>query len=290
LPFIRCSRDKRGYESTYVMHVYRPGQGTSRTRVLYLFRSPAHLKVGRQSLDPEVMEALDHTHPDLRFDWQGLVSERDRERGSDRGERHDRYDRPERDARDRRDRQAARPAPPPRPAPSAPPPAPAVVVPDDASLLGRTLGAQQAARLRTRYAEVLQRVHRRARTPEDLDRLRARAERLNPEDWADEASIRSQSQAADAEWNAIMAELPSRRRGRRGGRNRGAGRPMASDGSSAIMTGSDSGESHEDSLDAVPTGPDRLAGVSGDPGGFGPDASDTSDASDDDPSGAEPDV
>jgi hypothetical protein len=285
LPFIRCNRDKRGYESTYVMHVYRPGQGSSRTRVLYLFRSPAHLKVGRQSLDPEVMEALEHTHPDLSFDWTGLVSERDRERGNDRGDRHDRYDRPERDGRDRRDRQAPRPSPPPRPVAAAPPPpSPVVALPNDDSLLGRTLGAERAARLRTRYAEVLQRVQRRARTPEDLDRLRARAERLNPEDWADEASIRSQSQLADVEWNAIMAELPSRRRGRRGGRNRGTGHPGAPDGPSAIMTGSESRESHEDSLEAVATGLDRPADVPGDHGGFGPDAAD------DEPSGAEPDV
>jgi len=284
LPFIRCSRDKRGYESTYVMHVYRPGQGTSRTRVLYLFRSPAHLKVGRQSLDLEVMEALEHTHPDLSFDWTGLVSERDRERGSDRGDRHDRYERPERESRDRRDRQPQRSSPPPRPAPPVPPPAPPVVVLQDDSLLGRTMGAERAAQLRTRYAEVLQRVQRRARTPEDLERLRARAERLNPEDWADEASIRSQSQAADVEWNAIMAELPSRRRGRRGGRNRGTGRPVGPEGPSAIMTGSETGESHEDALDAIATGPDRPADVPGGPGGFGPDAAD------DEPAGAEPDV
>jgi hypothetical protein len=290
LPFIRCNRDKRGYESTYVMHVYRPGQGTSRTRVLYLFRSPAHLKVGRQSLDPEVMEALEHTHPDLSFDWTGLVSERDRERGNDRGDRQDRYDRPEREGRDRRDRQGPRSSPPPRPAPAAPPPAAPVVVPEDDSLLGRTLGAERAARLRARYAEVLQRVQRRARTPEDLDRLRARAERLNPEGWADEAAIRSESQAAETEWNGIMAELPSRRRGRRGGRNRGTGRPMPPDGSSAIMTAGDSGESHEDSLNAAATGLGRPADMSGDPRGFGPDVTDAPDVADDDPSTAESDV
>jgi hypothetical protein len=267
------------------MHVYRPGQGTSRTRVLYLFRSPAHLKVGRQSLDAEVMEALEHTHPDLSFDWTGLVSERDRERGNDRGERHDRYDRPEREGRDRRDRQAPRPSPPPRPVAAPQPPSAPAVVPEDDSLLGRTLGAEQVARLRLRYTEGLQRVQRRARTPEELDRLRARAERLNPEGWTDEASIRSQSQAAEAEWNAIMAELPSRRRGRRGGRNRGAGRPTAPDGASAIMTGN--GESHEDALNAVAAGTDRPADGAGNHGGFGPDATDTSD---DEPSGAEPDI
>ena len=74
MPFLRHARDKRGYETTFVMHSYRPGQGQSagRTRLLYLFRTPSNRKVGRALLDPEVMEALEHTHPDLTFDWSGL--------------------------------------------------------------------------------------------------------------------------------------------------------------------------------------------------------------------------
>jgi hypothetical protein len=51
LPFIRYTRDKRGYESTTVLHQYRPQQGPQRTRVLYVFRSPASLKMGRKALD-----------------------------------------------------------------------------------------------------------------------------------------------------------------------------------------------------------------------------------------------
>ena len=74
MPFIRYARDKRGYESTFVMHAYRAAW-TSRARVLYLFRSPSDLKVGRRPLDAEVMEALEHTHPDLAFDWPTLLRE-----------------------------------------------------------------------------------------------------------------------------------------------------------------------------------------------------------------------
>ena len=44
------------------MHAYHHGAG--RARVLYLFRSPSNVKVGRQALDGEVTEALEHTHPD----------------------------------------------------------------------------------------------------------------------------------------------------------------------------------------------------------------------------------
>ena len=75
MPFIRYTRDKRGYETTYVMHGYRQGQGSGRTRVLYLFRSPAHIKIGRKVLDEEAREGLAHTHPDLSFDWTSLARE-----------------------------------------------------------------------------------------------------------------------------------------------------------------------------------------------------------------------
>jgi len=75
LPFLRYTRDRRGYETTYLMHGYRPAQGSGQTRVLYLFRSPAHVKVGRRPLDEESREALEHTHPDLNFDWAALGRE-----------------------------------------------------------------------------------------------------------------------------------------------------------------------------------------------------------------------
>ena len=115
-------------------------------------------------------------------------------------------------------RGGGRPAPRPQPAPS-PPAAPAGRAADD-SLLGRTLGAEEAARIRQRYQEVLQRIVRRARTPEERDRLTERAVRLNPDEWPDEGAVRAGVPSAGAEWDAIAAELPSRRRGRRGGRRR----------------------------------------------------------------------
>jgi hypothetical protein len=194
VPFLRYTRDKRGYETTYVMHGYRTANGPSRTRVLYLFRSPAHVRIGRQALDEEAREALTHTHPDLTFDWHAL----DREAVVSRYE-------PPVHSKPRR--------PPGRPGAAAPPPA----VLDD-SVLGRALGAGEAARLRTEYAALLDRITRRARTPEDRDRLLERAHRLNPDEWPDAAAVAAGRRTLDAEWGALRAELPSRRRGRRGSR------------------------------------------------------------------------
>jgi hypothetical protein len=219
VPFIRYARDKRGYESTFVMHAYRPGQGPQRARVLYLFRTPAHVKVGRRALEPEVMEALEHTHPDLSFDWTNLPQERPIETPDPR----------ERDARDyRRERQMARgrssghqgQGQRPAPRPAAPPTPPVL---EDESALGRVVGAERAAHLRARYSELVLRIGRRSRTPEDRDRLMDRVHRLNPEDWADEAAVRSVVFTVEVEWESIAAELPSRRRGRRGGRHRHEG-------------------------------------------------------------------
>jgi hypothetical protein len=212
VPFIRYSRDKRGYESTFVMHAYRPGQGPQRARVLYLFRTPAHVKIGRQALEPEVMEALEHTHPDLSFDWTNLSTERPAETFDARDSRDSR------DGRDRRDRGHGRSQQRPAPRPSAPPP-PAPVIEDD-SPLGRIVGGERAARLRARYSELSQRIARRARTPEERDRLTERMQRLNPDEWGDEGAIRAALQTVDAEFDALAGELPSRRRGRRGGRHR----------------------------------------------------------------------
>jgi hypothetical protein len=241
VPFIRYTRDKRGYETTYVVHGQRAGQGSGRTRVLYLFRSPANVTIGRKPLDDEARVALEHTHPDLSFDWQSLSREVV-------APRPDPAPRPWK---------GAKPAPPPpsAPAPVAPPPAP-----DDHSLLGRVLGVKEAARLRGRYSELLQRVARRARSPEERDRLTERARRLNPDDWGDESAVRAGVSTVEAEWDAVATALPQRRRGRRGGRRRepGANAP----GPSGIMAMD--GDVDDREQDAQVDRLDRDSGDSGD--------------------------
>jgi len=216
------------------MHASRPGSGQARTKLLYLFRSPSHVQIGRKPLDPEVREALEHTHPDLTFDWNGLL------RDSPVPARQPRLDPRERDRAGRtgrsqkpagrtggsgrpEGRQDARPDA--RPARSTPP---APQLPDDDSALGQGLGAAEAARLRHRYAELAQRVGRRSRTPEERDRLTAELTAVNPDDWSGADVIRQQARTADSRWDAIAAQLPKRRRGRRGGRADGA--PEENDG------------------------------------------------------------
>lgn len=259
MPFIRHARDKRGYESTFVMHAYRGSNGASRTRVLYLFRSPSSLKVGRRALEPEVMEALEHTHPDLAFDWTTLL----REPGLPRMDPRERQPRASRsggrpDAA--RLRQAAEPAP---------------AILEDESLLGRTLGAREAARLRGRYNDLVQRIARRARTPEDRDRLMERAVRLNPDEWADQAAIQAGAATVEADWDALSNELPHRRRGRRGGRGRSEAQSAVAEASGIINETTAKGDPNDDPTQGLETGfSGRSAFVdsAGDGTRLGPDA------------------
>ena len=225
MPFIRQTRDKRGFEHTYVMHVARPANGPPRTRVLYVFRSPSNLAVGRKALDAEVMEALEHTHPDLSFDWNNMTREAVVTRTEPAAPRQAR---PQRSRPAPGDQRRTGAAPPAAPGPEAPD---QIAHIDDGSLLVATVGAGEAARLRRRHHDLLHRIGRRARTPEDRNRLLDRAKALNPDGWEDEGAIRTMAPVMDAESERILTELPSRRRGRRGGRRRmegEGGRPTPS--------------------------------------------------------------
>jgi hypothetical protein len=257
-----------------------------------MFRTPSNRKVGRNLLDPEVMEALEHTHPDLTFDWVSLLrtpaltapdpdrerSDRDRERDRDRG-RQRRDERRERQSEARREKERERE----KPRDAAPAAAAPAVVLEDESLLGRTVGAVEAARLRSAFSEMTQRIVRRSRTPEERDRLTERAARLNPDEWADETAIKDGALQFGAELEAIRQELPRRRRGRRGGRSRdregAASSETGEGGPSLVREGGpshiieDGNDQHEE-LEASVDGDGPGLGDSLGAGDVGPDAGD----------------
>jgi hypothetical protein len=53
--------------------VHRQGRGEP--RVLYWFRTPPHVKVGRSAFDPETIRLLEAQHPDIAFDWNRMLEE-----------------------------------------------------------------------------------------------------------------------------------------------------------------------------------------------------------------------
>ncbi len=70
MPYLRFLRDDRGYEHTYVLHGLRSG---SRPSLLYWFRTPSNISVGREPLDGEAIRAIEESHPDLTFDWSKMT-------------------------------------------------------------------------------------------------------------------------------------------------------------------------------------------------------------------------
>jgi hypothetical protein len=71
VPFVRFSRDKRGYEHLYLVDI---GRDRGRSRVLYWFRTPPGVRVGRNPFDPETQRALERQNPDVQFDWPQIVA------------------------------------------------------------------------------------------------------------------------------------------------------------------------------------------------------------------------
>jgi hypothetical protein len=273
VPFIRQTRDRRGYDSTCVLHVYRPAHGAPQTRVLYLFRSPAHLRVGRSALDDEAREGLEHTHPDLSFDWNALTKD---------SERVDRWERPRSPKPDgprgRRgdrgetqpDTRPSRPARREEPRPSASP------VSSDDSVLATVAGVEQARALRQRYLELRQRIGRRVTGEDDRARLLERLERLNPDGWPDESAVRTGLVSLKTEWDQLSASIPGRRRGRRGGRGRRddaeSARPATSAGSGIIGEG---GDTDDEQRTGEAMQPDRRGDALRDNGRVGAGAAET---------------
>ena len=70
MPYLRFSRDDRGYEHTYVLHGLRSG---SRPRLLYWFRTPPNVNVGRLPLDEDAIRAIEESNSDLAFDWARML-------------------------------------------------------------------------------------------------------------------------------------------------------------------------------------------------------------------------
>lgn len=228
MTFMRASRDQRGYETTLLLHVARPGE---RARVLYWYRSAPGVRVGRRALDEDAIRAIEDQHPDIEFDWPQLLEEAESLP-------------PEPERRPERPRRRAPRAPegerPDTPAPKAQPAAPVMMSPRAVSdpaaappqtttaplapasqvsepvapvrernvLLDQLVGREIAARLRARYAEVAARLRE---LPEDARRSgwQQRADALDPDRWPSAEAILAGMQQADRLFDELKRELPA---------------------------------------------------------------------------------
>jgi hypothetical protein len=71
--FLRFSRDKRGYELFALVQPTTNRRGATRQRVLYMYRTPPDVKVGREPFDEAVRRALEAQYPDVSFDWKKIL-------------------------------------------------------------------------------------------------------------------------------------------------------------------------------------------------------------------------
>ena len=245
MPFLRVIRDKRGYETTYLMHWYREG-ARQHSRILYVFRSPGGVRVGREPLEPEVQQQIEAQHPDICFDWK-VVRENQQvvETAAE----------PRRRRPPRLDESEPPPPPPPRPAetpqaagrPSIPP-----------RIQGDTPDAQIAF-LAQIYVSLRERIAEQAADADRQETLRALTERLNPAAWTDADQITTGLQdAAEALERLSLVFAKRRRRGRKKPRPV----PLADGGVQTLVL---DGSADAESLDE-PDAPDPPDADPSDPG------------------------
>jgi len=76
LPVLRFHRDKRGYEYFSLVEPGTSGGGRRGRsgRLLYWFRTPPNVKLGREPFDEERQRSLEAQYPDVRFDWRRILA------------------------------------------------------------------------------------------------------------------------------------------------------------------------------------------------------------------------
>ena len=247
MPFLRFSRDKRGYENTYVLHTYRRG-GRSRPSLLYWFRTPPGVKVGRLPLDAAAIRAIEENNLDLSFDWTKMLKVRPASKpaqthGTSAQMASDRK-RPPRGIGRRSSSAGTAKAIETQPlTPEVEPRADDMIAvetsveltPDVQTEANEDagdgpgaewqhpvvvlMGDETLARLRARYAEIQVRINEKLEDAVTGDAMRSRAEALNPDRWKTvEEAVRG-IETFESEVEAIKGLLGRRRpRTRKGGR------------------------------------------------------------------------
>ena len=107
MPFLRFTRDKRGYETTSLVHSFRGRHGKNRQKVLYWFRTPPDVKVGRPALDPDAIRWIEENNPDLEFDWPKILAATPPPAPATDDQRARRVKRQRQERQERNDRRAA---------------------------------------------------------------------------------------------------------------------------------------------------------------------------------------
>ncbi|HVL69248.1 MAG TPA: hypothetical protein VM364_18460 [Vicinamibacterales bacterium] len=207
-------------------------KGRAKPRILYWFRTPPGVRVGRAPLDEEAIRQIEAANPDVEFDWTRILkgqgaqpepppaerraSERPRQskraagtdlrpparedgegRASENGAAETR-ERPQEAASTGADEPPVQEVPP--------------VFEEPTTAAHARLGSEGLARLRGRYAEMLARIDERVSEPDARDRLKELAERLNPDAWVTDTDVAEGLEAYEAAFESLRTALGPRRK------------------------------------------------------------------------------
>lgn len=220
MPFLRFARDKRGNETTALLHASR-GHGKGKPLLLYWFRTPPDIRVGRSAIDEGAIRQLEEGHPDVTFDWPRILhASANPAPASAAISRDNRAGQPRRGRQpaDRREGAAVSQSV----ALDVPPPDATEPVgePERHTASAATVGLvshDDVSRLRGRYSELLARISEKVSDPQRADALRLQAEALNPDGWVTPDEVARGLETCAANEQRIRDLLAPRRRSRRGG-------------------------------------------------------------------------
>lgn len=206
-------------------------RGKPRSRILYWFRTPPGVRVGRSALDEEAIRLIEEHNPDVEFDWTRILKGQDSPPPppAQQKERRGR-ERPPATwtatprAGDREPPAVAAIAPAlSTPAVSQPEEVEAEPAPQEnppSTVAEGKLGAEGLARLRARHSEILARISESVPDPARRDELKAQAERLNPDTWVTDQEVASGIDSYEAVFESIRTAVGRRRKRRRSRRPR----------------------------------------------------------------------
>ena len=207
MPFLRVIRDKRGYETTYLMHLYRDG-ARQRSKILYVFRTPGGVRVGRDPLEPDVLRQIESQYPDIQFNWATVRESQQVIETSIEPRRR----------RPRREDETPTVAPSVPVAPAAAPAAPVAPAPPRLAIPSVIEGEtpdERIAFLTHWHPIIRERIPHRTSDPARQEALNALADRLNPANWTDADEITAGLQQAAEALERLSHVFAKRRRGRR---------------------------------------------------------------------------
>ena len=237
MPFLRLTRDRRGYENTYLMHADRPGE---RPRILYWYRTAPGIVLGRTALDEDAIRTIEDQHPEIEFDWPAILALSEvmtpeeegaaprppsvSARSASARKKSRELRRDGRDAQPNVAAEAASGGPQEAPEPQQPQEPREFQEPQELEerqelqerqepqeprnrLLEELAGREIAARLRARHAEIVGRIEDLEVDGSQKDALFKRAEALDPELWMTPESVLEGVRNADALFERLKTDL-----------------------------------------------------------------------------------